>query len=271
MDFEDWQPPTEAEMKLIQTRRERSDKISKIMSGYLLKGYKMLGSACPSCDTILLQDRQGVKYCIACSELDSDTDKDNPLAAEKMVKHVKFSSSAATSSDVKQKAAAKSTPQGICQQHRSPVGADAVRAKVFSANANATQSQKLLSDESQAQSPHPDHEQIVQGIASAELFIKQEVIDSDPSDTGCPAVEESSTPSVPQQRKRHADTLHERITSPVSDSSSSMVLQVSRLLEKIDWANRQLMDTTSVEYSVQLCLLIKAAAEAVVAVRNTRL
>ncbi|BFZ11662.1 hypothetical protein BsWGS_14702 [Bradybaena similaris] len=256
MDFEDWQPPTEAEMKLIQTRRERSDKISKIMSGYLLKGYKMLGSACPSCDTILLQDRQGVKYCIACSELDSDTDKDNPPA---------------TSSDVKQKAAAKSTPQGICQQHRSPVGADAVRAKVFSANANATQSQKLLSDESQAQSPHPDHEQIVQGIASAELFIKQEVIDSDPSDTGCPAVEESSTPSVPQQRKRHADTLHERITSPVSDSSSSMVLQVSRLLEKIDWANRQLMDTTSVEYSVQLCLLIKAAAEAVVAVRNTRL
>lgn len=28
--------------------------------------------------TILLQDRLGKNYCVACSELDSDTDKDNP-------------------------------------------------------------------------------------------------------------------------------------------------------------------------------------------------
>lgn len=189
------------------------------------------------------------------------------VAAESMVKHVKFSPSAPKSSDVQPKAAAKCTPQGICQQHKSPVGEDAVRPKVFSANADA-QSQKLPSNEPQTRPPQPDHEQRMQGVASTELSIKQEVIDSEPSDPSFPSVEESSTPSVSQQRKRHADTLHERITSPVSDSLS-MVL--SRLLEKIDWANRQLMDTTSVEYSVQLCLLIKAAAEAVVAVRNTRL
>lgn len=47
-DYE-WQPPTEAEMKIIQARRERSDKISKLMGDYLLKGYKMLGSTCPTC------------------------------------------------------------------------------------------------------------------------------------------------------------------------------------------------------------------------------
>lgn len=46
----DWEPPSEADMKLIQARRERSDQISKLMSTYLLKGYKMLGSVCSKCD-----------------------------------------------------------------------------------------------------------------------------------------------------------------------------------------------------------------------------
>ncbi|XP_026183317.1 protein ZNRD2 [Mastacembelus armatus] len=76
-DFE-WEPPTEAEMKVIQARRERQDKISKLMGDYLLKGYKMLGECCDVCGTILLQDRQQKNYCVSCQELDSDIDKDNP-------------------------------------------------------------------------------------------------------------------------------------------------------------------------------------------------
>ncbi|XP_028277454.1 protein ZNRD2 [Parambassis ranga] len=76
-DFE-WEPPTEAEMKVIQARRERQDKISKLMGDYLLKGYKMLGVCCDVCGTILLQDRQQKNYCVSCQELDSDIDKDNP-------------------------------------------------------------------------------------------------------------------------------------------------------------------------------------------------
>uniref|UniRef100_A0A8C9X353 Zinc ribbon domain containing 2 n=1 Tax=Sander lucioperca TaxID=283035 RepID=A0A8C9X353_SANLU len=76
-DFE-WEPPTEAEMKVIQARRERQDKISKLMGDYLLKGYKMLGECCDVCGTILLQDKQKKNYCVSCQELDSDVDKDNP-------------------------------------------------------------------------------------------------------------------------------------------------------------------------------------------------
>ncbi|XP_072230696.1 protein ZNRD2 [Leuresthes tenuis] len=76
-DYE-WEPPTEAEMKVIQARRERQDKISKLMGDYLLKGYKMLGDCCDMCGTILLQDKQQKNYCVACQELDSDVDKDNP-------------------------------------------------------------------------------------------------------------------------------------------------------------------------------------------------
>ncbi|XP_030648473.1 protein ZNRD2 isoform X2 [Chanos chanos] len=65
-------------MKVFQARRERQDKISKLMGDYLLKGYKMLGDCCELCGTILLQDKQKKNYCVACQELDSDIDKDNP-------------------------------------------------------------------------------------------------------------------------------------------------------------------------------------------------
>nr|XP_040036770.1 protein ZNRD2 [Gasterosteus aculeatus aculeatus] len=76
-DF-DWEPPTEAEMKVIQARRDRQDKISKLMGDYLLKGFRMLGECCDVCGTILLQDKQHKNYCVSCQELDSDVDKDNP-------------------------------------------------------------------------------------------------------------------------------------------------------------------------------------------------
>ncbi|XP_056140356.1 protein ZNRD2 isoform X2 [Lampris incognitus] len=65
-------------MKVIQARRDRQDKISKLMGDYLLKGYKMLGECCELCGTILLQDKQKKNYCVSCQELDSDIDKDNP-------------------------------------------------------------------------------------------------------------------------------------------------------------------------------------------------
>lgn len=52
------------------------------MGDYLLKGYKMLGSTCPYCETILLRTKQGVDYCVACSELDSDATKDDPALNE---------------------------------------------------------------------------------------------------------------------------------------------------------------------------------------------
>ena len=47
---DEWCPPTEAESKVFQARRERQDKISKLLGEYLLKGYKMLGTTCPLCD-----------------------------------------------------------------------------------------------------------------------------------------------------------------------------------------------------------------------------
>ncbi|XP_062892613.1 protein ZNRD2 [Mobula hypostoma] len=73
-----WTPPTAAEMKVIEARRERQDKISKLMGDYLLKGYRMLADCCAECGTVLLQDKKQKTYCVACQELNSDVDKDNP-------------------------------------------------------------------------------------------------------------------------------------------------------------------------------------------------
>lgn len=95
---DEWTPPTEAEMKVLAARRERSDKISKLMGDYLLKGFKMLASSCPQCMTVELQDRQGAKYCVACQEVDChETSKDNPaisqIAASRGIAEEAFSTS----------------------------------------------------------------------------------------------------------------------------------------------------------------------------------
>ena len=98
-DSEDeWTPPSEAEMKVIQAKRERSDKISKVMGDYLLKGYKMLATSCPLCLTIELQDKQGATFCVACQEVDChETSKDDPAlsqqAASRIIQEEAFSSS----------------------------------------------------------------------------------------------------------------------------------------------------------------------------------
>jgi hypothetical protein len=65
-------PPTEAELKVLEARRERQDKISKLLGEYLLKGDKMLGTTCSACDVrqhnimsalTLLSHRSNVMFC----------------------------------------------------------------------------------------------------------------------------------------------------------------------------------------------------------------
>lgn len=82
-DFEDdWEPLSEAEMKVIQAKQERSNKISKIMGDYLLKGYKMLASSCDDCGCILLQDKQNQLHCVACNECEVEGSKDDPALSQ---------------------------------------------------------------------------------------------------------------------------------------------------------------------------------------------
>ncbi|XP_056366345.1 protein ZNRD2 isoform X2 [Oenanthe melanoleuca] len=51
-----------------EARRERLDRASRAMGALLLRGYRMLGSSCPQCGTILLQDREQRLLCVTCQD-----------------------------------------------------------------------------------------------------------------------------------------------------------------------------------------------------------
>lgn len=239
MDTDDWQPPTEAEMKLIEARRERSDKISKLMSTYLLKGYKMLATVCSECDTILLQDRQGTKYCVACSELDSDTDKDNPVTNE-----------AAAISMAREVSSAAMTKTKDITNSTSPV------RQALGLHGSG--------DTVHTYSPKP-HMPLTGQSPASQPYTPGPVL-QDPSESGSRilSVAHQSVPCSVQKLQSAPCQI-----SSASLSSQSPVTSVGILCEKLEWASKELSHTDSVEYSIQLCQLIKAAAEAIVAVRKT--
>ena len=71
---DEWKPPTEEEMREMEKRRARSNKVSKLMGEYMLKGYRMLDKNCPICSTVLLQTPKlegGVNYCVSCVDVEA--------------------------------------------------------------------------------------------------------------------------------------------------------------------------------------------------------
>ncbi|KAL4238674.1 Protein ZNRD2 [Mactra antiquata] len=189
-DYE-WQPPSEAEMKIIQARRERSDKISKLMGDYMLKGYKMLGICCPECSTILLQDKQGVNYCVACKELDTDTDKDDPVLSQ-----------------------------------------DAARCQILEGSV-------------------PD-------VTDTDLSFMTR---HEPTTTTTHSVSmTTSPPTLLQSSQDVSPGVVPLRTRNVTDASFSVT--ETTLSDKILWATDELKTSNSVEYSIQLCQLIKSSSEA---------
>ncbi|XP_066438664.1 protein ZNRD2 isoform X2 [Eleutherodactylus coqui] len=178
-DDDTWSPPSESDMKLLRARRERQDKISRMMGDYLLKGYRMLGESCDTCGTILLQDRQKKLLCISCQELDSDTEKDNPV----------LNPQAALSQVREHQLSLQETP--VCE---------VPAAVTLVTNLNSGPVDAIVA----TNGPDP--------IVSAE----------------------------------------------------------SALLEKMSWATHQLKETSSVEYSSQLCALLGTCAQSLKSLRDLR-
>ncbi|KAI8784969.1 Sjoegren syndrome/scleroderma autoantigen 1, partial [Biomphalaria glabrata] len=235
MDLDEWQPPTEAEMKIIKARQERSNKISQIMSTYLLKGYKMLGSVCSECDTIILQDRQGQNYCVACSELDSEEDKDNPVlnpaAASSLAKEL--SSCGAKSKE----SAPVTTP--LSSVIPSLSGGDTTGLRLTDS----------LSDSclTPMAAPQP----------SAMREIKIENLEFEHPSGGVSSLCASDWP--------HANIAH---SGHYSHPSGTLTRNMDILVEKVEWACQALRDTRDLDYSIRLCQMIKAAGEAINALRK---
>ncbi|KAL8610414.1 hypothetical protein ACOMHN_035131 [Nucella lapillus] len=223
--YDDWEPPSEATVKLREARRERSNKISKVMGDYLLKGYKMLGICCPQCETILLQTKQGVNYCISCSELDSDADKDDPVtsqtAALAQARELEVRETSSRSA-VPSTPAPPPPPPPQTQQSAAPLGRPC-----------NTQSNKHHAEVS--------------------------------------TTYETSNPAGLSRVPPPWLTQGANMTANASSGDRAMFREsekyVKDLLDKMDWATSELRATASVEYSIQLCQLIKSCAEAVTSVR----
>uniref|UniRef100_A0A8C4REQ9 Zinc ribbon domain containing 2 n=1 Tax=Erpetoichthys calabaricus TaxID=27687 RepID=A0A8C4REQ9_ERPCA len=220
-----WEPPTEAEMKVIQARRERQDKISKLMGDYLLKGYKMLGECCDECGTILLQDKQKKNYCVACQELDSDIDKDNPAL----------------------------NPQAALSQVRE-------RQLASSLQGNHAEPGTAHSDPSPSATvqPRPEHcEGAASGLRTAPFAI--------PNSTLSSSVLASSSPPLPANGPV---PVFLNSSPPGAPSHSALDCAEDVLLQKLQWATRELQQSNSVENSIQLCNLLRSCAESLRSIKE---
>lgn len=233
-DFE-WVPPSAAEMKVIQARRERSDKISQLMGEYLLKGYKMLGIVCDICETILLETTSGEKYCIACKELDEDAEKDNPVFQ-----------------------ADNSQPKAEEQRHKR---SDAI-SKLLG--------DYLLKGYKMLDSTCSECDTILlQDRSKNYMCVGCEFIDKKPDQDQLPVLTSTAktsndhreTPPNTQDMTKPTVTSHRSGTQPTVATQCSTTQDVLQL--KIEWATEKLRTSSSVDYSIQLCSLIKTAADAI--------
>nr|CDS33590.1 Sjoegren syndrome:scleroderma autoantigen 1 [Hymenolepis microstoma] len=65
-----------------ERQRQRSDKISQILGQYLLRGWRMLDKSCPTCETILMLNREGKLFCVCCNEVDNQNQEPKPKSMQ---------------------------------------------------------------------------------------------------------------------------------------------------------------------------------------------
>jgi len=252
---EEWEPLTEADLKMLQVRRERQDQISKRMGDYLLKGYKMLATCCPHCDTILLQTRQGQNYCVSCSELDSDADKDNPA--------LNITAAASMARELEGKAASPgNTPGHLLQKLTQPAGDMSLSSSNPPTNSvTARHLQHMAARAESDQRPTPRAlDQSFDSLGMTSIDVQSwpagEVKAKNSNDSARPTTRQKAETALCS-----GDHLNSNFNSPT----------VEALVDKVGWAAQELKGSHSVEYSTQLATLIKTAAEAVVSVRAARI
>jgi len=228
---EEWTPPTEAEMKVLQAKRERSDKISKIMGDYLLKGYRMLATSCPICSNIELQDRSGNKYCVACQEVDcQETSKDNPA--------------------ISQQAASRSIAEEAFSSLRSP-----------NTNNNESASLQEIKSPSSAASQTNYQSDYDTGAHDPDL-IPREPTGGNGVRSKVPNQRSLLTMST-SEASYHSPRSIRHSSGRISGNTSKMEESLRLILKKMDWANEQLNSTQSPEKATEFVKLIKECAVAV--------
>jgi len=283
-DDDDWHPPTESEMKVLAAKRERSDKISKLMGDYLLKGYKMLATVCRVCGTIELQDRQSQIYCVACMEVDChETSKDNP----------------ALSTQAADQAIAESAYVTINDNSMPPASANSIAASRPVQDSSIPASRSVQDNSIPASRPVQDNSipasrpvqdtssdgRSSQGAANPRLSREPpDVVLLSSPPPSLPLNEQPSRfPEVRMARQPQEPPLVRRLvsdqprplalgpsTSRPQDESlrESLETSLSGVVEKLCWASRQLGDTENLDQSLKIVTLVKQCADTVVSLRT---
>lgn len=233
MESYDWKPPTEAELKVLEARRERMDKISGIMGDYLLKGYKMLSDVCDVCSTILLEDRQRNTYCIACSEVDTmENVKDNPVlsdaAAQRLVQECQASSEITAQSH-----STLTSEENHHSTHPVPLLVPRRATTVISSNATSPATPNTTASMTAACVP------VARGPGSFKS--QQQIIGNG-----------LTAPADPAQQDQEVAAAMQAVQG------------------KMVWATQELKMCSSVELSIHMCSLIKTCAEAITALNDLR-
>ncbi|XP_065564937.1 protein ZNRD2-like isoform X2 [Artemia franciscana] len=170
-DEADWHPPSEVEEKIRRARRDRSDRISNLMGQYLLKGYTMLNSLCETCGTILLQDRQGTLYCVACAEVDPEIQKDSPEiseeAAESQRQEARFSSSRENTSPAE---APSTSSTVIAQSQESQIGQETIPISITNAvPSTSVPTEQLTTSTQTSMKPYSEKTGGIKTVVSASI------------------------------------------------------------------------------------------------------
>ncbi|XP_054758146.2 uncharacterized protein LOC129264314 [Lytechinus pictus] len=254
----DWTPPTEAEMKVIQAKKERSDKISKLMGDYLLKGYRMLATTCSLCGTILLRDKQQKDYCVTCNELATEHAKDDPAlsaeAARSQVREhelVRASPSSSSSSSGTGGAALSNTDDRSITITNVCSVPETLRTLQLQGTASTTaqrvQQQQQASHTPSPPPPPPPNPQATVLPQTAGSLMNNAVAST--STIGAPGV-------------RPCGNRNTRVSLVIGQT-------VDSVLDKLTWASAELRKSTNVESCTQLCRLIQACADALDSLKET--
>ncbi|XP_063427520.1 protein ZNRD2-like isoform X2 [Mytilus trossulus] len=217
-EFQENNPVFQAEVSeqfsRTEERQDRSDAISKLLGDYLLKGYKMLGSTCSKCDTILLKGkgRNEKDLCVSCEILYDG--KDN-------------------------------TPTAVTMSSSSDMLANAAAMSEMLANTATMSSSAMLGNASGMSSPEKLGN--IAGMPSSSRFGNAATMPSSPLLRNAAAM--SSRQTVPRTQSR-------------SQCTNTLSYTEDVLRHKIEWATQQLQSSSSVDYSIQICNLIKSAADA---------
>jgi len=263
-DEDEWTPPTEAELKVIAARRERSDKISKLMGDYLLKGYKMLASNCPQCTTVELQDKHGVKYCVACQEVDChENSKDNPAlseeAASKGIAEEAFSSNQPPNinSTVSSNSQPMNTNKPININTNQPANISSNPSTNILSHQSPSSNNNQLASISSSQSPVSSSQRFqVDTDRGTRIVIRgEENVGTSHLDLIPRPQPESGAVARPTRRQVQPVSIDDQ-----NSYQSVMSTALSQVLDKLNWASSQLVTTEQTDRATQLAILVRECA-----------